>query len=89
MSIQMFQPFQQIPPSTPPGTFVQDLQWNPVTGNLLAVVYSNGSLALFGIAEDSKPPDCWTLPPAEGIKCINWSPKGKQLVAGQFYLDGL
>ena len=73
----------QIPPNTPPGTFIQDIQWNPVTQNLISVVYSNGSLALFAVPDDaSRPPDCWTLPPAEGITCINWSPKGKQLVAG-------
>ena len=42
----MFQFFQQIPPSTPPGTFVQDLQWNPVTGNLLAVASGAGDASI-------------------------------------------
>ena len=76
----------QIPGGQSPGTYLQDLQWNPVTANLLSVVYSNGSLAIFSINdESSKPPDCWTLPPAEGVTCINWSPKGKQLVAGEWH----
>lgn len=68
---------------TPPGTRVNQLAWNPVLNSMLAVVYSNGSMALFMVAaEGSAPPDCCTLPPAEGITCVSWSPKGKQLVAG-------
>lgn len=53
-----------------------------MTSNLLAVTFSNNSLALFSISDGSKNHECWTLPPGEGITCINWSPKGKQLVAG-------
>ena len=53
--------------------------------SMLAVVFSNGSMALFMINKDNPnaPPDCCTLPPAEAINCISWSPKGKQLVAGK------
>jgi hypothetical protein len=51
-----------------------------VTPNLVAVVFSNGSIALY--TEAGATWDCRTLPPTEGITCINWSPKGKQLVAG-------
>ena len=69
---------------TPPGTTVNQFAWNPVLNSMLAVVYSNGSMALFMVAaEGSDPPECCTLPPAEGITCVSWSPKGKQLVAGK------
>ena len=51
---------------------------------MLAVVYSNGALALFMLDKDKADKvDCCTLPPAEGVHCVSWSPKGKQLVAGK------
>ena len=68
---------------TPPGTTLNQLAWNPVLNSMLAAVYSNGSMALFMVAaEGNSAPECCTLPPAEGITCVSWSPKGKQLVAG-------
>eukprot|EP00095_Tigriopus_kingsejongensis_P002488 maker-scaffold64_size435223-snap-gene-2.25 protein:Tk02488 transcript:maker-scaffold64_size435223-snap-gene-2.25-mRNA-1 annotation:"nuclear pore complex protein nup214 isoform x3" len=67
-----------------PRTRVLQLVWNPVLPSMLAVVYSNGSMALFMVsAEGSASPDCCTLPPAEGITCASWSPKGKQIVTGK------
>ena len=74
-------PFQEIPPATPPGVVIMELAWNPVMPSMLAVVFSDGSLALHMI--NDKGFDSATLPPAEKICCISWSPKGKQLVAGK------
>jgi len=63
-----------------------------VISNLLAITFSNNSLALYGVSDGNKDHECWTLSPGEGITCISWSPKGKQLVAGLFlpsnYLSG-
>ena len=55
--------------------------------SILAVVYSDGSMALYMINSENPnaTPDCCTLPAAEGITCLSWSPKGKQLVAGKYY----
>lgn len=60
-----------------------EIAWNPVLASMFSVVYSNGGLALFMIGKDDLKVDCCTLPPAEGINCVSWSPKGKQLVAGK------
>lgn len=78
-------PFTQIPTRTSPGVFVTELCFNPVLPSMASAVFSDGSMALFMInSEDpSREPDCATLPPAEAITCISWSPKGKQLVAGK------
>lgn len=71
-----------------PDTRVHQLAWNPVLASMLAVVYSNGSMALFMVdANESKAPDCCTLPPAEGITCASWSPKGKQIVTGKVFIE--
>ena len=74
-------PFMEIPPATPPGIVIVELAWNPVVPSMLAVVFSDGSLALHMINDQGF--DTATLPPAEKICCVAWSPKGKQLVAGK------
>ena len=69
---------------TPPGVVIKEIAWNPVIPTMLAVVFTNGSMALYMIKTDGSKFDTSTLPPGEGISCVSWSPKGKQLVAGKF-----
>jgi nuclear pore complex protein Nup214 len=56
-----------------------------VLASMLSVVFSNGALALYMVdaSDAGKAPDCCTVPPAVGVTCVSWSPKGKQLVAGR------
>ena len=70
---------------TGPGSRVAEFAWNPVLASMLAVVFSNGSAALYMVdaADGAKAPDCCTIPAAAGVTCVSWSPKGKQLVAGK------
>ena len=74
-------PFLEVPSSTPPGIIILELSWNPVLPSMFSVVYSDGSLALYILSE--KGFDSATLPPAEKVCCLSWSPKGKQLVVGK------
>ena len=79
----------QIGPQTVvgPDSTVLQLAWNPVVKSSLALVFSNGSAGIITFSSDNMKakPDVCTLPPAMGIKCVSWSPKGKQLVAGNFF----
>ena len=59
---------------------------HPLWPEMLAVVFTNGSLAMFLVKADGSKFDTSTLPPGALISCVSWSPKGKQLVAGK--LDG-
>ena len=70
---------------TGPGSRIVEFAWNPVLASMLAVVFSNGSAALYMVdaVDGSKAPDCCTIPAASGVTCVSWSPKGKQLVAGK------
>ena len=68
---------------TPPGVEIKEISWNPVNPTMLAVVFTDGSMALYLIKTDGSKFDTSTLPPGEGITCVSWSPKGKQLVAGK------
>ena len=79
-------PFTQVSCLTPPGVFVLELNFNPVLPSMSCAVFSDGSLALYMLSADdpSREPDCATLPAAEGVCCVSWSPKGKQLVAGKW-----
>ena len=74
-------PFLEVPASTRPGINIVELSWNPVLPSMFAVVFSDGSLALHMLSE--KGFDTATLPAAEKICCVSWSPKGKQLVVGK------
>ena len=63
---------------TPPGVEIKEISWNPVNPTMLAVVFTNGSMALYLIKTDGSKFDTSTLPPGEGITCVSWSPKGKK-----------
>ena len=53
---------------------------------MLAVVFTNGSLAMYLVKADGSKFDTSTIPPGAMVSCVSWSPKGKQIVAGK--LDG-
>lgn len=66
-----------------PEDFVHAVQllWNPVLPNSLAVVLSNGGLAMYAL-KDGGNFELHTLDKSQQVKCGCWSPKGKQLVLG-------
>ena len=74
-------PFLEIPGVTPPGVSLKELAWNPVLAYSMALVFTNGMLAMYLVKTDGSKFDVSTL--YEGISCVSWSPKGKQLVAGK------
>ena len=74
-------PFIEIPSQNPTGVNISEMLWNPVHPSMLSVVYSDGSLALY--MPNEKGFETATLPAGEKIRCVSWSPKGKQLVAGK------
>ncbi|XP_032586369.1 nuclear pore complex protein Nup214 [Drosophila mojavensis] len=57
------------------------LLWNPVLPNSLAVVLSNGGLAMYAL-KDGGNFEVHSLDKSQQVKCGCWSPKGKQLVLG-------
>lgn len=57
------------------------LLWNPVLPNSLAVVLSNGSLAMYALKEGGNF-EMHSLDKNQQVKCGCWSPKGKQIVLG-------
>lgn len=57
------------------------LLWNPVLPNSLAVVLSNGGLAMYAL-KDGGNFELHSLDKSQQVKCGCWSPKGKQLVLG-------
>ena len=65
---------------------LQEIAWNPVVPEMLAVVFTNGSLAMYLVKADGSKFDTSTIPPGAMVSCVSWSPKGKQIVAGK--LDG-
>uniref|UniRef100_A0A8D8RVG3 Nuclear pore complex protein Nup214 n=1 Tax=Cacopsylla melanoneura TaxID=428564 RepID=A0A8D8RVG3_9HEMI len=67
-------------PIGPPGTCITDFSWNPVVPELLAVCVSNGCLCLYSHDDTGKKLNI--LPPEKHVSCVSWSPKGKQLLAG-------
>ena len=73
----------EIPSRQPPLAAIKDTHWNPIVASTLGVVFTNGALSLHVLNEACTDYDTTTLPTAEHINCMSWSPKGKQLVAGR------
>lgn len=67
-------------PVGPPGAYITDFSWNPVIPDLLSVSVSNGCLCLY--THDDTGKKLIMLPPEKEVTCVSWSPKGKQLLAG-------
>ncbi|KAL7057001.1 hypothetical protein AAHC03_018951 [Spirometra sp. Aus1] len=64
------------------GSAIADLAWSPVDSNRLAVATNSGSLRMFVCSgqEAQRPLTLvGSLPQTAQVKCISWSPKGKQL----------
>lgn len=66
-------------------TFALQLLWNPVISNNIALILTDGSVAMFTINAGGQY-DKVTLPKEQQVKCGCWSPKGKQIVFG--FADG-
>ncbi|KAL2100309.1 hypothetical protein ACEWY4_004703 [Coilia grayii] len=74
-------PFASLRAGSDVGTLVQDLKWNPVQATVLAACLSDGSMMVLEVTSEVKVSA--QLPPAVGITCVCWSPKGKQVAAGK------
>ncbi|XP_070299706.1 nuclear pore complex protein Nup214 isoform X2 [Salvelinus sp. IW2-2015] len=74
-------PFVTLRPGVGLGIIVQDLKWNPVQASVLATCLSDGSMMVLEVT-DSVTVQA-QLPATEGITCVCWSPKGKQVAAGK------
>lgn len=74
-------PFASFTPSSGRGMSVQDLKWSPTEAFRLAVCLLDGSMMVLDV-KDSITISA-QLPASEGITCICWSPKGKQVSAGK------
>lgn len=59
----------------------RQLCWNPVIPNILAVCLHNGGLFMYALKD--KGFEFHSLDKSNAVQSICWSPKGKQIVAGQ------
>ncbi|XP_067662377.1 nuclear pore complex protein Nup214-like isoform X2 [Haliotis asinina] len=64
-----------------PGSSLQDIMWNPLDPALLAVCVSDGSVELVRVTNTVS--TVGSLPVSSNASCLNWSPKGRQLVVGR------
>ncbi|CAB1332778.1 unnamed protein product, partial [Coregonus sp. 'balchen'] len=74
-------PFVTLRPGVGLGIIVQDLKWNPGQASMLATCLSDGSMMVLEVT-DSVTVQA-QLSATEGITCVCWSPKGKQVAAGK------
>ncbi|XP_051971598.1 nuclear pore complex protein Nup214 isoform X2 [Xyrauchen texanus] len=74
-------PFTSFRPAVSSGVLVQDLKWSPVEASRLAVCLSDGSMMVLDVQDSVNV--VAQLPMSEGITCVCWSPKGKQVSAGK------
>ncbi|XP_048244859.1 nuclear pore complex protein Nup214-like isoform X2 [Haliotis rufescens] len=64
-----------------PGSSLLDIMWNPLDPTLLAVCVSDGSVELIRVTNTVQ--TVGSLPVSSNASCLNWSPKGRQLVIGR------
>uniref|UniRef100_A0A8C2PUP5 Nuclear pore complex protein Nup214 n=1 Tax=Cyprinus carpio TaxID=7962 RepID=A0A8C2PUP5_CYPCA len=80
-TLQEKRPFTSFKPAAAVDTLIQDLKWSPVDAFRLAVCLSDGSMMVLDVQDSVSV--VAQLPASEGITCVCWSPKGKQVSAGK------